>query len=116
MTQKILIILFCCYSLIATAHEQGSKGAAVSVTYASLVSKDGHITIYPNPATDRIYIHGDPQQAYGIELMNMLGEVVLSEDIINGTVSVEGLEPGIYIIRIYGTDGQVSFSSKLTKQ
>jgi hypothetical protein len=36
--------------------------------------QDTRVTIYPNPATDRIYVKG--AGAYHIELMNMIGEVI----------------------------------------
>ena len=34
----------------------------------------------------------------------------------NGMVSIADLPSGIYIVRIYGADGELSLSSKLTKQ
>jgi hypothetical protein len=87
---------------------------AADYTYIS--SRDGHVMIYPNPASDRLYVKGDGQTAYNIELLNMLGAVVLSEEVSNGVVSLSGLQPGLYLLRVYGTDGQIYLSSKLVKQ
>ena len=80
----------------------------------TIVIQDVRVTIYPNPATDRIYIRGNG--AYHVELMNMIGEVVLHEDVTAGTVSIADLKSGMYIVRVYDAEGSLILSAKLTKQ
>ena len=127
MRHTLLIFTLCTLSLCASAHvhrdrlvTHHSSGflpvAALSIGYLPISSRDGHIIVYPNPATDRIYIKGDAEAIYKIELINMLGAVVLSTEIINGTVSITDLQAGVYIVKIYAADGALSLSSKLTKQ
>ncbi len=128
MKYKLLSLIFCCLSLCSSAHSHKAKMktgfASKSVfavvpqaaDYTYISSRDGHVMIYPNPASDRLYVKGDGQTAYNIELLNMLGAVVLSEEVSNGVVSLSGLQPGLYLLRVYGTDGQIYLSSKLVKQ
>ncbi|MCW3127259.1 MAG: hypothetical protein JWO03_2917 [Bacteroidetes bacterium] len=85
-----------------------------SAAAAGAYMQESRVTIYPNPAQDIIYIKGGG--AFRIELMNMIGEVVLSEQITAGTVSISDVRPGVYIVRIYDTDGTLISSSKLTRQ
>lgn len=83
---------------------------------AYISSKDGHVTIYPNPTTDKVFVRGDGQIIYSIEVMNMLGAVVLREEISNGVVSLSSLQPGMYMLHVYGSDGRLYLVSKITKQ
>jgi hypothetical protein len=84
--------------------------------YTYIAAKDGNVIIFPNPASDKIYLKADANTTYTIELTNMIGAVVLSEEIGTGGVSIADLEPGIYIMRVYGADGTIYLSSKLIKR
>lgn len=57
---------------------------------------DVTISVYPNPAHDKIFINGDNVQK--IEIFDVIGHNVMT---INDTeIYVRGLEPGIYFVRI----------------
>ena len=130
MKRRLLTLLLCGLTLCATARHIPQKAihvrhssyhsifsvSALSISYLVLAPKEGHILIYPNPATVHISVKGEAQAATTIEIMNMIGAVVLHEDIANGVVSIADLPSGIYIVRVYGADGELSLSSKLTKQ
>jgi hypothetical protein len=58
------------------------------------------LKIYPNPATSRIFIEGVGINS-NIVIKNILGQTVKLvdyKDVMGGSVSVEELTPGIYLI------------------
>ena len=125
MKYKLLIVLFFYIHMCAIARGDKPGGLrtksvfvmeAQGVDYSYISSKDGHVTVYPNPTTDKLYIKGDGQVVYTIEIINMLGAVVLREETSNGVVSLASLEAGIYMLHVYGSDGQVYLVSKIIKQ
>src|SRR4051812_36094400 len=99
MKHILLAILICGCTYGAQSRTWLIEKAAVAVI------QDQRVVIYPNPAIDRIYIKGGG--ASHVEIMNMIGEVVLKEDISNGMVSLAELKAGMYIIRIYETEGSL---------
>ena len=64
---------------------------------------DCNISVYPNPAGDCVTVAGCSR----IELVNMLGRVVLSQEIGGNTVEIDvsGLARGAYFLRLHTTDG-----------
>lgn len=83
---------------------------------AIAAQQDAHIVLYPNPAHERIYICGDMQPSSHVEVMNLIGEIVLNEELTNSAISIADLPSGIYVVKVYGAEGQLYYSSKLTKQ
>jgi hypothetical protein len=78
-----------------------------------------NITIFPQPATDRISIRSDDlvKDYYDITIYNLFGQVVYTSDdtYCNGivmTLELPELKPALYIIQI-NSDNQ-SYTSKLT--
>ena len=58
------------------------------------------LKVYPNPATDRIFIEGVGVGNY-LVIKNISGQTVkiaYHKDIVNGSISVEDLTPGVYMI------------------
>ena len=60
------------------------------------------MNIYPNPATDKVYININEIQSTKMQLYNMVGECVLQRDLNNkmNEIDISTLSKGIYIIEI----------------
>ncbi|MDX1407198.1 MAG: T9SS type A sorting domain-containing protein [Saprospiraceae bacterium] len=72
------------------------------------------LTIYPNPATSRIYVAGLSETG-SARIYNELGHLVRASEISPGApLSVTGLTPGIYFLRIDVTSG--SYSARCIKR
>ena len=67
-------------------------------------TKESGISIYPNPAKDRVIVEGI--EAAEVEVYNALGQVVKT---IQGTneISVADLPQGVYLLRIADAEGKV---------
>ena len=63
----------------------------------------GNVTIYPNPAQDRLFVKGD--DLLGIEICDLLGRTVLTLSEIGSNIDVSSLESGVYLIRITSENG-----------
>jgi hypothetical protein len=70
-------------------------------------------SLYPNPASERIEIKIQHEFLYNFEIMNSLGEVILSHSNIYGNqyVNVESFAPGMYFLRFY--KGDLQFTHRL---
>lgn len=76
--------------------------------------KDNNVSIYPNPATDIIYIKG----IKGIEkaeIYNMVGQKVKTFNSGEDRIDVSSLSKGNYILQIF-VKGEVSHNHKFIKQ
>lgn len=81
-------------------------GAIFKMTNTGKEDKASAIDIqaYPNPTHDQINITGENIDQ--IQVVNLLGQVVLnSSQTTNTSVNLEGLPTGIYILRIFKTNG-----------
>jgi hypothetical protein len=59
------------------------------------------IDLYPNPATNRIEIHGANSQEYRIQLISMNGLKVLDENfVISLSISIDHIPNGMYLAKI----------------
>ena len=76
--------------------------------------KKGHITIYPNPFTNRITIDV-PQGDFKVSIMGIEGSTIIKEHSLNDvkTINLNFLKPGIYMIRI--GNGQEAVYQKIIK-
>ena len=54
------------------------------------------VSVYPNPAHDKIFVDGDNVQK--IEIFDVIGHNILTTN--DTEIDVRGLEPGIYFVRI----------------
>lgn len=73
------------------------------------VVSEGEISVYPNPATDHVIVHGI-QDGICVELVNMLGQNVLLRKISGSEVEldVSCLERGVYYLLVHTTAGIVT--------
>ena len=64
-------------------------------------SSQQSIEVYPNPASDVLYMKSLQGETVEYSIFNVLGQMVTSGSS-NGSVSVEGLEKGLYFLQIKG--------------
>ena len=94
-----------------------TPGESNLYTYLPELPKDDDIEIYPNPVSDLLEIRlikPDPN-GLDISIIDQLGREKIHQSIggHGGQVDVSELPPGIYMVRIKGTDG--SFVHKMIK-
>lgn len=61
------------------------------------------VNVYPNPTSDIVQINTYTDQAYGVQIMNLLGEVLMTSNVQSGgytQVDVSGLAAGMYLVKI----------------
>jgi hypothetical protein len=92
-------------------HTTGSDGAWNNINYFGKISlkadliegvatiNEGSVKVYPNPVADVLKVEGVQNK---IEILNVLGQNVITMENVNGTVNipVNGLEKGVYVVRI----------------
>ena len=91
-----------------------STKSPVATAYPEYKSKNPSLVVYPNPATDRITIEPHRNIA-GISIFDILGQRQHFQLNSGGTIDISSLHPGMYAIRITGTNHQscsISFIKK----
>jgi len=85
-------------------------------TQINNVEKNKQILIYPNPATDKIFVNITHSENLKIQIFNIIGECVLQGHLAGGmnNIPVGSLKSGVYVIKIYGTNE--IFQQKLVKK
>ena len=76
--------------------------------------KPSNTRIYPNPATDKLYIETDPENpVIEVNIFNISGKLVRAENFTNGdgtiTLKTGDLHQGMYIIRLKTPDAEQIF-------
>lgn len=76
---------------------------------------ENNISIFPNPASDQLYVNYEGEKSIDITIYNNLGAIVLQGSLYHGSnlFDVSAFANGIYTIRFNDTDG--SFYQNLTK-
>ncbi|SDB64532.1 Por secretion system C-terminal sorting domain-containing protein [Flavobacteriaceae bacterium MAR_2010_188] len=60
-----------------------------------------NLIIYPNPATQgKIYITSKLNKPKEVEIFDVLGKKIISTSLLNKTLDVSSLSPGVYILKI----------------
>lgn len=93
------------YYRLAIRDENGSVDYSMvrTVNFAA----DGLMSVYPNPANDRIYISGCSEPAVNVSVFNEIGQVILSlkangKDLASNGLDISRLRQGAYTVRIQG--------------
>lgn len=84
------------------------KGGAVKNYYAGMSAAaitDGDIefTLYPNPASDIIYLSGDIDNLDRIEVFSISGQLVKTLSSNMASINLSGLQDGVYLFKMYHT-------------
>lgn len=70
--------------------------------------------VSPNPASNEINIKVENGRNYNVQLINVLGKVVMNEQVISDkSLNVAEFDRGVYFIRITDSKGEVVKSSKI---
>ncbi len=83
-------------------------------------NKNRSLLIYPNPATDRIYISNkDNQSITKIELTDISGKLMFLSETTDATksfIDVSSLPDGAFLLHIFGKDNEIIKTEKIIKQ
>ncbi|MBO7572712.1 MAG: T9SS type A sorting domain-containing protein [Bacteroidales bacterium] len=74
------------------------------------------VSVFPNPVSDRLYIAGGEMRFAALEIYDMTGRLVMSEDNPMMSVDVSSLEAGQYVVRLSTEDGKIIKSKFLKVQ
>ncbi|MDV6169405.1 T9SS type A sorting domain-containing protein [Flavobacterium sp. DG1-102-2] len=100
----IALLLTCLFSLGVSAQENKA--------YAAGKEPIEGLSIYPNPAKDRIYITtAKPAMSKDVEIFDMLGKRIMQATLNGKELSITNLNRGVYIIKI--KEGDASATRKL---
>ena len=70
------------------------------------------LSIFPNPASgQKVYINTRAGKSKKIEIYNVLGNSILSAELVGNELNISALEPGIYIMKIQ--EGKSTATRKL---
>ena len=96
------------YYRLKSVDKDGSSSYS-KVISVQLTIDNFQLSIYPNPAKDKITLNAN--NIASIQVIDNLGRVVKTQtfkDATNPTLSLGGLQAGIYHLRVQTTDGKVS--------
>ncbi|MEJ5103792.1 PQQ-dependent sugar dehydrogenase [Chryseobacterium sp. MYb328] len=95
-----------------------TSGKIFKITTGTLATQENNsldkISIYPNPATEEIFVHGIREKNLTLEIINTEGRKVLeSKQVINGkSINISRIPTGVYFINLKLGDMK-SYSQKL---
>lgn len=101
------------YTVHIGSSASGAKGASTIKIDAKLEQEDKVFSgvIYPNPATAYIEISLKDDRETSFVITNLQGSVVRSGKLLGDKISIEGVTPGIYFVKI--SDGNKNISEKI---
>ncbi|WP_405250556.1 T9SS type A sorting domain-containing protein [Dokdonia sp. Asnod3-C12] len=111
MIKKLLLLSFFFLS-VSTVVAQNNYKKVDNVSQTSLAEV---VSIYPNPAIDKVQISNDSDSKLKVEIYNILGDSMLSKSITGNDdyIDITRLQAGIYIVSF--TDGKRTTTKRLVK-
>lgn len=111
MIKKILFLSFI-FLFAGAVNAQNDDSTSVIAAPVSLAEE---ISIYPNPAIEKVQISNDSNSPLKVVVYNILGDPMLSKSITgNGNyIDITNLQSGIYIVSF--TDGKRTTTKRLVK-
>lgn len=81
----------------------------------SKINNSAEMSLYPSPATDHFIISNVPSEGkMNVSLYDINGKFVRSTPFIaNNKISLQGVQPGLYLVKVTGEQNQFQSSSKL---
>ncbi|MEM7657019.1 MAG: LamG domain-containing protein [Bacteroidota bacterium] len=73
------------------------------------------LAVFPNPTRAHLRIEGEPQHLYRYELFSTNGQQVASGPIFDQQISLTDLPISLYLLRVYGRNGELSYVGKVEK-
>ena len=101
------------YSVIAKKYDSMAEAVSVTVEVLSVDELDANrISIYPNPASDVIYV--DVDETFNAVIYNYQGQMIKNVNVDNGQINVSNLTNGMYFLEIR-TGNNVSINKILVR-
>jgi hypothetical protein len=103
------------YSETIGGGASGSAEVIVSVSYHTGINTvaENKTSIYPNPASAKLFVVTPNSAISTLRIYDMLGKVMKEENFsFNTAVDVSGFSNGLYIIQFSGSDGKMVSSSR----
>ena len=88
---------------IAAAESAGLSNVCSGATEVIYLDGPDDLVVFPNPASDKLFVNNLPKQTKSIEIINIEGKIVLSLEA-NNTIDISNLTNGIYSVRFSGKD------------
>jgi hypothetical protein len=82
-----------------TAQVVARNTADVTLSSSSFSQIDG-LKMYPNPAKNNLFIETALNSDINVSIINVLGKEVINSKVSNNAVTISGLTPGMYIVKI----------------
>ena len=100
-----------CLGLICILLTGSPRGdAAIPPANPSMLI-DGHVTLFPNPATDKIYFRSESFIILSVEIYDILGQKLKTYNYGSGTkegtLDIADLEDGIFIVQMKTFQGNI---------
>jgi hypothetical protein len=74
--------------------------ARIATVQKTAISAENRLTLYPNPATETIYVSSRELAGASVSVVNVAGNRVINTVITANSIDVSKLQPGVYIITI----------------
>lgn len=77
------------------------------------------LTLFPNPAVDRVYIKGSKKSTvlWTAKIIDLTGKEVIKTPIINNSIDISTISGGgVYIIEVFNSTGEKKLSQKFMKK
>lgn len=113
------------YKVVVTGHNGCSNVSAATIVtvpckeienISADAADDFKFSVYPNPATDKIFIKFNMIQCAELRIFDVVGACVLKREAMNGSIAIDisGLSKGMYTVQLTAADGVQN--QKLLKQ
>ena len=98
-------------------HRTGAKGAGGKLviivnnsTSNAKSSLKNNITVYPNPATNKLHVNTSGQELQRVQLIDLAGKIIYSCDVFNQheSIDISGIKGGLYFAKIFVGDDIVT--------
>lgn len=93
---------------ISTEYSGGSTLRMAKTTEITETTESTKAILYPNPATDTLYLSDSDQQVEKVVLYNMSGTLVKTVQKGNQSIDLTGLISGTYLAKIYTANGSIN--------